>query len=161
MLELKLTVLGQEQLNRRMGLAMTNVSDLRPAWPDIRKDWIDNERRQFASQGMHGSGGWRPLSSKYAAWKKKHYPGKTILRRTDNLFRGLTNPGHPDFIYRPAPLSLMLGTLNEVAVYHQGGTKNMPAREPVELTEAQKRLWPKLIQTHIWKSGQGYVRETP
>lgn len=51
--------------------------------------------RQFDAEGGGPSGAWDPLSSAYAKWKDEHYPGKTILRRTDAMFEGLTQSSSP------------------------------------------------------------------
>ncbi len=51
--------------------------------------------RQFDAEGGGPSGAWRPLLPAYARWKEEHYPGKTILRRTDDIFTALTQSSSP------------------------------------------------------------------
>ncbi len=52
-------------------------------------------RRQFDAEGGGASGPWDPLTPAYEKWKEKHFPGKTILRRSDDLFEALTNSASP------------------------------------------------------------------
>ena len=153
-MQITVDILGERQLNRRLGLIVDQSADLRPAFDDVRKNWIKNNRAQFRSEGAHGGGNkWQKLSPKYRQWKARHYPGKTILRRTDRLWHSLTVPTHPDFIYRTALQSLLIGTKVPYAIYHQKGAGAVPVRKVVELTEEQKRQWPQYIQDHIFKSG--------
>ncbi|MBT4498064.1 MAG: hypothetical protein HOC74_10105 [Gemmatimonadetes bacterium] len=149
---------GQKQLDRALGLYSANIKDLRGVWPDIRDDFLEGGQAQFASQGKSGSGGWKALSPAYAAWKNAHFPGKPILQRQGDLIGSLTNKSNKRFIYRPSKLGLAIGTRVPYARYHQTGTPDMPARPPIQLTKAQQTRWMKLIQEHIFNTGQGYQR---
>lgn len=48
-------------------------------------------REQFLAEGRGKSGRWKPLSAAYLKWKSLNFPGKTILRRTDRLFKAATS----------------------------------------------------------------------
>lgn len=156
MLRINFEIEGEKQVSRALGLLIDHTSDLRPVWPRIRDDFIANERKQFSSEGRHGSGGWTPLSAKYAAWKARVAPGKPILELSGALRQSLT--GGSGFIYRTGRQSLAIGTKIPHARYHQTGTRRMPRRAPVELTEAQKTSWMKILHEYIWKNvGRGRV----
>lgn len=152
------SVVGVNQLSRSLGVMADHISDLRPAWKEIRKNFYENERKQFRTQGGHASGGWKRLSPSYAAQKAKRYPGRTILVRTGTLEKALTHPAHTGSIWIPRKTSVSMGTSLPYAKYHQVGTRRMPSRPPVELTAEQKTQWPKIIHEYIWKSGQGMER---
>ena len=48
-------------------------------------------KEQFKNEGRKSlRGQYKPLSEPYGSWKAKHFPGKTILRRTDRLYRKAT-----------------------------------------------------------------------
>ena len=149
---------GVVQLDRALGVLKTNVSDLSPVWDDIKDDFIKNEREQFNTEGGHGSGGWAPLSASYAKWKRRHYPRKKILVLKGNLRGSLTSESAPGFHYKHGKLGMEIGSRVKYALFHQTGTKTMPSRPPIELVDAQKRRWPRLIHEYIWKSGQGFSR---
>lgn len=159
-LVLEMHVFGEPQLKRVLGLIVDGATDLRKAWDEVKEDFIQNEEDQFATQGGHASGGWRALSPAYAAWKAKRFPGKPILRRTDRLFQSLTRPLHEDFIFISKPDTMTIGTAVPYAVFHGRGTRRMPQRRPVELTEKQKREWPRIVHRHIF-ADVGEITRTP
>lgn len=138
---------GDEQINRTLADREERVTDAREAWEVLARRFATAERRQFTSQGLYGSGGWRPLSPRYAAWKASRYPGKTILRRTDDLFKSLTQ--RPFGIEVIEPLYMVVGSDVDYGAYHQSGTSRMPQRRPVELPESERREWVKIIQRFV------------
>lgn len=152
-------VLGEEQVARTLDRLADRAEDLTPAWEVLRQRFLRVELRQFASEGRY-SGGWAPLSPRYAAWKARHYPGKTILRRTDELWRSLT-VGPEIAILRPTEMTL--GTAVPYAIHHQRPSTpgQPPRRRPLELSEYERRQWVKVLQAHIvtgHQTGVGDVR---
>lgn len=154
LLNVQFEIAGQKQLDRALGVWVGRITDLRGVWDDIRDDFIAGEREQFKTEGGSGSGGWPPLSPVYKAWKDRHYPRRPLLVLNGRLLMSLTNKNNADMVYEKGKLSLKLGTKIPYAIYHQTGTSKMPARPPIELTERQKTLWPKLIQEYLFKTGQ-------
>lgn len=71
-------------------------------------------QRRFEAEGP----GWLELTPSYAAQKSKRYPGKTILRRTDNLFLSFES-GNAGNITRIEPLSAEFGSSVAYGIYHQ------------------------------------------
>lgn len=146
MIGLRFTFYGDEQLNRTLVRFSEHAHDARPAWRAIRRDFIALEKAQFRSQGQAGSGGWRPLSPDYAAWKARHYPGKTILRRTDELFRSLTVGPAVNVVERQF---MIIGSDVDYGAYHQAGGPNLPQRRPIELPEFTRTRWVKILQRYL------------
>lgn len=138
---------GDVQLERTLDRFAEHTEDATPAWEAIANRFAHVERRQFATEGKHGSGGWAPLSPKYAAWKARHYPGKPILQREGDLVRSLTR--RPFGIERIEPQQAWLGSDVPYGAYHQNGAGRLPRRRPIELTEAERRLWVKILQRFI------------
>ena len=54
----------------------------------IQTDLIELVREIFDSEGIDP---WTPLNPEYEARKAREFPGKTILRRTDDLYQAYTN----------------------------------------------------------------------
>lgn len=120
---------------------------MRPAWEVLTSRFAALEARQFASEGRAGSpAGWAPLSPRYAAWKARHYPGKTILRRTDELYNSLTQ--RPLDIEVLEPSFMLIGSSVPYGRFHQQGD-GLPRRRPVEFPELERRQWVKVVQRYL------------
>lgn len=123
----------------------------------ITKDWFKSNRAIFA---LAGPGKYDDLSEKYKDQKQKAvgfiYP---ILKRSGKLEQSLTNPGDSASIAQIINKTiLILGTKDRTAVWHQGGTKKMPARPPVLLGAEQvsppelnrrRDAWYKIIESYV------------
>lgn len=138
MLRVTLQVDGQAVFDRAFNRFGAHLEDLRPIWDDVAKDFWEIEREQFQSQGAH-SNQWQPLSQKYGAWKAVKHPGKQILELDGTLWRSLTSKGATGAVLIADKDSLSIGTSIRYATYHQRGTRKMPARKPIDLTEGDKR----------------------
>ncbi len=148
---LKVSILGEVQLNRALQGRIKAVSDWRPAWRRIAENYQAVEQQQFAAEGAAGGNPkWSPLSAKYAAWKSKHYPGAKLLTRTGKLARLMTHPN-----VELQPLALTLGFAGyrvgrwDLPALHQTGTRKMPARKPINLTRRQKTAWMRILRDLI------------
>jgi phage gpG-like protein len=118
----RMEVAGFEPVRVSLQRFGQRIQDFRPFWIEyFAPAFYRDLQRNFELEGRY-VGGWAPLSPAYKAWKDQHYPGKTILRRTDALFRSLTFDGHtvgPRGIFLPEERRLVLGTSVEYAEYHQ------------------------------------------
>jgi phage gpG-like protein len=141
------TFWGDRQLDRTIADREERADDYRPAWDVLAERFRRMEVRQFRSEGRYGSGGWAPLNPRYRAWKARRYPGKTILRRTDELFRSLTErPFGVEVLERHV---MVVGSDVDYGEHHQRGTPRMPQRRPVEMPESERREWVKTIQRFL------------
>jgi phage gpG-like protein len=145
---LRLDFWGDTQINRTLDRFSGVGVDLRPAWGRITTLFLDAERKQFASRGGFGSGGWAPLNPDYARWKAAK-AGKPILRRTDELFRSLTSG---PAVRTMEPHRLVLGSDVEHGRYHQKG-EGVPRRPPVELPESVRRAMVRVLQEALVRAG--------
>lgn len=145
-LRFTLSIEGDVQIDRTLARFAENLGDARPLWNVLADRFVRMEVRQFSSEGSYGSGGWPALSPRYAAWKAKAYPGKTILRRTDDLYNSLTR--RPLGIEILEHRSMTIGSGVEHLRYHQLGD-GVPQRRAVELPEGERRYWMGLIQRFV------------
>ena len=152
--ELRFAVFGDDQVVRTIDRVEEAAADMRPVWEVLADRFVHLERRQFATEGTY-SGGWAPLSPRYAAWKARAYPGKTILRRTDELWRSLTEGPEVRII---EPAFMVLGSAVDYGAYHQKGGPNLPQRRPVELSENERREWVRIMQRYIVTGSVGAAR---
>lgn len=120
-------------------------------------------KKQFEQQGGLGpSGKWAPLADSTVQRKAAQGLRPEILRATDALFKSLTDPSAEFSIEHITGESLHYGSELRYGVFHQKGTRNMPRRRIVDLSETAKRNTAKIIQTFIMtgelrKPGQSAV----
>jgi phage gpG-like protein len=151
----RVEVLGEEIFNRAFN-RIDSLSDLRPIWSNVIREFYLIEAEQFESEGAAGaSGRWAPLTDAYSKSKQVSHPDKTILRADDDLFDSLTDPEAAGAILRPDEQELTLGTSVPYATAHQRGTRRMPARPPISMGEQQKRRIQKSIQAGLVR----FIRE--
>jgi phage gpG-like protein len=144
------TVGNEVQFDREMLRFAERVGDLRiTVWPAVTAEMARIWREHFAGEGVGPAGRWPPLSANYARWKMRNFPGKTILRRTDRMYRSLVGKT-ADSIHRPTADSLEIGTSVPYANFHQTGTGRMPARRIIDLNEVQKTRIMKAIHQSVF-----------
>lgn len=118
------------------------VEDFSESWPFIVTLVRNHYKRTFESQGAGVGGGprWAKLSPRYAAWKRRKYPGRPLLVATTALRSAMVGGGSGSLVQRrKTRLSIGLrGRNRTIANYHQKGTGNMPARPPVKYDKAFK-----------------------
>lgn len=134
MIEIRITVQGEQRLRQALNRLATSIQDYSPAWKPITQIFRDAMRGQFATGGGRGGKKWAPLSRAYSRWKERVAPGRPILVLTGDLVLSLTTQTG-DTIQNEQPLSLSLGTKLPYAKYHQNGTRRMPARPPLVILQ--------------------------
>lgn len=147
-MKISIEVLGTVQLERAFISTRKSLDDLRFLWPSVEREFHQIEREQFASEGAAGGVKWKELSPAYAKQKLKRYPGKTILRASDRMFKALTGSGG-DAVVVKEPHEFGIGTSLDYPLYHMTGTNKMPARPPVNFSESQKTRLTKVMQAGI------------
>jgi phage gpG-like protein len=142
-------VWGDKQVERELLRLSHAAADMRPAGKRFMEYMRSVERSQFDSEGRTGSGGWAPLKPSTVANKAARGLDPRILRATDRLRRSLTNKTSPDHIEEINADSFVFGSRVPYGRYHQKGTRRMPQRRPVELSERNRRAVVKIIQSHL------------
>lgn len=145
-LRFTLSLWGDRQLDRTLERYADAVEDARPLWHALADDFVSIEQRQFATEGGYGSGGWSPLSPKYAAWKARHYPGQPILQREGDLVESLTS--RPLGVEVIDARRMVIGSDIAHGEFHQLGD-GVPQRRPVELTAGDRRRWTRALQRYV------------
>lgn len=154
---------------------ITRGSDLRPALEQIADDFLDMERRQFASRGAAGATPWAPLS---AEWEARKQGGGILVGDTGRLARSLTQErargGRRRIEVRPGRTSgLEVGSTHPLAHLHQGGTKErfvrswrgaplaaprsagkLPARPVVAVTPRDEQRWRGILAAYLFGEQQ-------
>lgn len=146
-------VTGQDDLERiavRFERMAARARDVSPAWRVWGDDVNAAFREQFLSEGVRLlKRAWQPLSPKYAAWKARRFPGKTILRRTDDMMRGFAD--RPMDIERIDRNSSEFGSGRKPAKWHQRGTRHMPARPIARADDSLRASAKGHLRRHIMR----------
>lgn len=146
-LAVTLTLMGDQQVVRTLTNQQWFLTDMRPAWEQVADEFAKAEKELFRTRDR---GAWPALSKQYARWKEQRYPGKPPMRRTDTLYRELTQ--RPFGVERITRWSLTIGTQLPYARIHQKGgwvPGWPPKRMVVHLTEDEKRRIVKAVQAQL------------
>jgi phage gpG-like protein len=149
---IEVEVTGQKELTDAFNKLAQRASDLRPWWPSVARAFWEAERALFDAQG---AGQWVPLSPKYQARKLRHYPSTGILERVGDLRRSLASPSAPGTVYDPQPTVLTLGTTVKYAAYHHTGTRKMPARPPIIISESDEQKMLEVLKENFSEYARG------
>lgn len=134
------------------GIEKEVLNDLTEFWHAAAQPLITEEiARIFVTQGY---GTWAALSPRYALYKSRRYPGKTILRRENVYFRAATQkkPGHlfetrPDQMIWGVDLGYFASQFGfPYPIAHERGAEkiNLPQRQVFELLGDNDQLNSKL-----------------
>jgi phage gpG-like protein len=148
-MRLELEVYGDVQLARELLRFRDRGMDMTPAFVKVADDFLEIGRQQFGSQGGR-SGGWAPLQPAYLARKIRDGYDPRILHRTLRLRRSLTM-STADSIRRITPEEMFVGSRVPYGVHHQHGAPraNLPRRRPIELSNADRVRWIKILQRYL------------
>lgn len=145
----ELTVFGDTQISRGFVSGAGRLRDLRPAWHHVH-DWLlEENRRQFASEGSYGGNAWHQLAESTIRRKQAKGMDNGILRETDRLFGSMTEKGHPDAKVKITRRNFDFQSLVEYGEYHQTGTDTMVARPPFRINEAARKVPLGFVQRHV------------
>jgi len=159
MLQFHLQIDGKMRMARGLARLAESLADYRPVWPAIEDEFRTLIADQFRTKGEEGGAPWAPLSDPYAHWKAVHDPGRPILQRTGDLYRSLTGAHDSNAVRAAEGKSLTLGSRLPYAIYLQKGTRRMPARKAIQLTETFKQSVVGHMRAHLVRvAGQSGFR---
>lgn len=169
---LSFQVVGAEQVRAAMQVMMDESRNLTFFWQEVFAPKFFAEvqdlfstggRSREQGSGRFSGGAWAQLSPTYRVWKQLHYPGQPILVREGTLRSSLQwrskSPG-PGGILRAFPDSVIAGTSVPHGVFHQEGTRHMPAR-PFLPTPDPKKWAPLIAQWILTKARAKKTKGTP
>lgn len=157
---LRMDILGNVQVNRRLLRFERAVLDASEAFEAMAKIFYANETDLFDAEGSGFPWPWPALADSTKAEKARHGWDPRILHRTLALRESLTSSDAPGSVHEITPDSLFLGTDIPYAKYHQQAgymSSWLPMRKPVQLKEETKRALIKAMQAHIIGVARGTV----
>jgi hypothetical protein len=167
---------GRDSFARLIGVL--DDLDIERAWPVIVSEVIHpfmlaHSKRQFATDGRHGGAPWADYSLEpiYAAYKLEQVGHLDLLRwdkngRWEQVYPSLTDPSHPEHVYRVGRNSVAIGSSVEHAIDLTRDTEGpfeepSPGREILAMRGSQRKGLTtdiqRFIRREIGKSGKRIV----
>jgi phage gpG-like protein len=137
---------NSEAVDRALADFQAALADEGPALQTIADDFREMIAQQFASEGRAGGTPWPPLA---AATLRRKRAGAAILFRTGALLESLRGPSGANHVEEIGPDTLTLGSRLPYAIFHQLGTRRMPARPIIVLSDARTERWVEIVRGRI------------
>ncbi len=118
-----------------------------PALAAVADDLRGMIAEQFATEGAAGGTPWTPLAA--STLRKSRHVRSGILNLTGALRRSLTDPAAPGHVEEIGGGQLLFGTDLAFAGFHQTGTRRMPARPILVLSDDSTGRWLEMVRTQI------------
>jgi len=156
--DIKVNVIGEMQLARRLQGRIRASSNLSPAFERIADAFFGTQKRIFdAEGGFEGNPKWAALTPAYAERKARTHPGAKILTRSGKLRAALT--GGSGSIREIDPLRMAVGGSViagkwDLGSLHQTGTRKMKARKPINLTRRFRHRVMRELAEHFRREGR-------
>lgn len=140
MARLRSQAIGKDRVLQTLRAMRARALDLRPFWRDVfgpryfasvQDVFALEGQRRRSGTGRFLTGHWPALQPAYAAWKARYFPTARILEREGTLRESLRWTGQgvgPGGVFEALQREVRFGTTVPYAVYHQRGTRSMPAR---------------------------------
>lgn len=154
MVTISIDTIGAEKFERGFNRYVTEIQDFSEVYEELYMDFTSLEMQQFDTEGSRAGAKWQALSPNYARWKRRHHPGRPLLVLSGQMKEALTQAGArgAEKTIRGREKYARFGIkpdydVSRIAGYHQFGTRRMPKRQVVDLTEQDKNRWAKSIQS--------------
>lgn len=129
---------------RAMGRRARNLT---PVWPEVGDAVASTMRSQFDLEGRELGTRWAPLNPQYRAWKVAEGLNPQILVATGAMRQKFRS--RPMNVERYSPTEATFGSRDRIAMFHQYGTRRMPARPILYATDPLRREIAVLLRRHI------------
>lgn len=149
----RLDIFGEPQVARMVLSPAENARDFSRSWDLILDELEAGAARQFATEGREYGTPWPALAR---STEERKRPGRPMLVDTGALLASLT--GGPGNVRHVSSDYAEWGTDVPYAVFHQGGTRNMPARPLVALDEGRRRRVVEVLMEGLFRDVHGFVR---
>ncbi len=145
--DIKLTKGSQKKID---SLSKAGKVDFRPTFKVIGTGYRKEVKMIFNHQQPRNEGmRWQPLSSKYAEWKEKRYPGQPLLVRTGDLKDSMISKGARGNITAISKGGAIFGSSISYGIYHDKGGQKIPKRNFSEPSDRRRQIWVDQIEKDI------------
>lgn len=128
------TIDGDRRVRQLLSEMVDRTHGVEAVWPKVGDVIADHLEQQFESEGQHFLGRqWAPLKPSYRRWKVRNGFDPRRLHKTGAMRKSLTS--RPMAVEEYFPTRAVFGTDDEKAAFHQDGTKFMPQRQIISVTD--------------------------
>jgi phage gpG-like protein len=126
------------------------LADNAPALATVADDFREMVAQQFASEGRAEGTPWAARGGAgLAPPSRRAMQASPLLVHTGALRDSLTTPGAAGSVEELDAGSLTLGTRLPYAMFHQLGTRRMPARPLIVLSDERSAKWAEIVRSAI------------
>jgi phage gpG-like protein len=129
--------INSDTLDQTLENFQASLADNSPALAAVADDLREMIAEQFATEGAASGTPWAPLAP--STLRKRR--GGSILNATGALLSSLTDAGTPGHVEDIGGQQLLFGSSVPYAIFHQTGTRRMPARPIVALSADGTERW--------------------
>ncbi len=144
---------NSETLTKGLANFQAALADNAPALAEIADDFRAMIADQFSTEGRAGGTPWPPLAP--PARRGTGVPPVNTRRmrlplvRTGALRDSLVDPDAPMHVEEVDAQSVSLGTRVPYAILHQLGTRRMPGRPIIVLSDERSAQWTEIVRSAI------------
>jgi len=145
---------NSEEVNKTLDAFQDALADPALAGPALREiadDFRVMIAQQFASEGRAEGTPWQPRrkGGSQARPGRPDQIGMPLLVRTGALRDSLIGPGAAGHVEELEDGAITLGTRLPYALFHQLGTRHMPARPIIVLSDERSAKWTEIVRGAI------------
>lgn len=143
---------NSETVGKSLAAFQDALGESEPALKQIADDFREVIARQFSSEGRAGGTPWPPRAG---AVPRGHpspqgrHGGLPLLVRTGALRDSFLRQGAAGHVEEIFDQTLTLGSRVPYAIFHQTGTRRMPARPIIVLKEERANQWTEILARAI------------
>jgi phage gpG-like protein len=142
MIEFTYTI-NSQPVEKALENFQASLADQTTALREIADDFREMVAGQFASEGQAEGTPWAPRKAVGAIHESP------LLVRSGALRRSLTTRDAAGHVEQLEEQSLAIGTSLPYALFHQTGTRRMPARPIIVLSGARSERWVEIVRGGI------------
>lgn len=147
---------NSEAVSKALAAFEQSLADEGPALAAIADDFRAMISQQFATEGRASGTPWAARKSMHVGAAPRGRPGSEgrrrglpLLVRTGALLESLRGPSGANHVEEIGPDTLTLGSRLPYAMFHQLGTRRMPARPIIVLSGERTERWLEIVRSAI------------
>jgi len=141
---------NSESVSRALAALQAALGENAPALREIAEDFREMVAQQFASEGRAEQTPWPPRKLAGGAARARSARPRPadgpLLVRSGALRASLIGPSAPEHLEEADQRTLTLGSRLPYAMFHQTGTRRLPARPLLVLSDERARRWTGIVR---------------